>query len=69
MEPLFNSKKSILSYQALEDMPAKKQTLNYLKEDSSNEDILSLGQLFGQLAPENEPLKRVAIVQTTHFDI
>ncbi|MCI0130546.1 MULTISPECIES: hypothetical protein [Enterococcaceae] len=69
MEKLFDSKKAILSFKAVGDNKPRKQTLANLIEDASDESILDLSDVFNNLAPTDEPLEKLAIVDTHHYDI
>jgi len=69
MEKIFDSKKTTLTFKALEDEKARTQTLGNLKEDASDDNILALGEIFDNLAPNEEPLEKLTIVNTHHYDI
>lgn len=69
MEKIFDSKKSILTFKAVGDDKPRKQTLANLKESATDENILDLGDIFDSLAPKDEPLKRLSIVNTHHYDM
>ncbi|MGX6971064.1 hypothetical protein [Vagococcus bubulae] len=69
MEKIFDSKKTILTFKALEDEKPRKQTLSNIRENATDESILDLGEVFNDLAPTDEPLERLAIVNTHHYDM
>lgn len=69
MEKIFDSKKSILSFKAVGEEKARKQTLANLKETATDENILDLGDIFNSLAPTNEPLETLSVVNTHHYEM
>ena len=69
MEKIFDSKKSTLTFKAIGDDKARQQTLTNLKETASDDNILALGEIFDNLAPNEEPLERLTIVNTHHYDM
>lgn len=69
MEKIFDSKKTTLTFKALGDDKARTQTLGNLKENASDDNILALGEIFDNLAPTEEPLEKLTIVNTHHYDM
>ncbi|MEG0254898.1 DUF1659 domain-containing protein [Vagococcus sp.] len=69
MEPIFEGKKLELHYQNVGDEKARRQSLNNLKKKAKNEDIVTFGQLMGNLAPEDEAINAVVTVEKQRFDI
>ncbi|HCM90434.1 MULTISPECIES: hypothetical protein [Vagococcus] len=69
MEPIFEAKKLELHYNNVGDEKPRQQTLNNMKKDSKNEEIVQFGQLMGQLAPQDEAINAVMVIEKSRFDI
>lgn len=69
MESIFESKKLELVYNGVGDEKGRQQTLNNVKQDASNEDIALFGNLIGSLAPKNENINAVVIVEKQRIDL
>lgn len=69
MEPTLESKKLELHYDNVGEEKARKQALNNVKPDAKNDEIVSFGQLMGQLAPEDEKINSLVLVEKSRFTI
>lgn len=69
MEAIFEERKAELHYDNVGDNKARKQTLNNVREDATDKSIVSFATLMGKLAPENEALESIVIVEKNRFNI
>ena len=63
MEAIFEEKKIELRYNSNGEEKARKQTLNNVKQHASNDDLASFGKLMGDLAPKEEAINDLLIVE------
>ena len=69
MEPTLESKKIELEYQQVGDAKGRKQTMNDVKKDAKNEEIVAFANLMGELAPADEGMEGLVLVEKSRFQI
>ncbi|WP_326716787.1 hypothetical protein [Vagococcus jeotgali] len=69
MEKISDSKKTEFTYQAIGTANPRKQSLTNLRPDTEDKDILALSDIFQTLAPSEEPMEKLAIINTHHYSI
>lgn len=69
MKPVFESKNTTFSYQGKDNEKGRKQTVRNLKETATDDEILTLGEIYQTLAPNDEPMIQVAVTQKHHYDL
>lgn len=69
MEAIFDSKKLELIYQNVGENNARRQSLNNVSQEATADSMASFATLMGQLAPKDESLKTVMVVEKQRIDI
>ena len=69
MEAVFESKKLELVYSPVGENKARKQSLGNIQENASTDSIGNFAKLMGQLAPTEEDLNTVMLVEKQRINI
>lgn len=69
METIFESKKLELIYEGVGEEKARKQNFGNIKEETTNEDLASFASLMGQLAPVEESINSVFVLEKQQINL
>lgn len=69
MDAIFEEKKLELRYDNLGEDKPRKQTLNNVKQKATNDDLAAFGKLMGDLAPADEAINALIIVEKQRIDL
>lgn len=69
MDTTFVEKKLELRYNNSGEEAPRKQTINNVKEEATNEDLATFGRLMGDLAPEDEAINSLTTIEKQRISL